>query len=1164
MSLRFIYGRAGYGKSEFCLQELRRRLDRGEEENYPLILVVPEQFSFEAEKNLMNIIERDPGHRAKILSFRRMTHRVFTEVGGLTREHMNAAGRSMLLHSLLQKSKGELQIYGKAASSQGFVEKISSLIVELKNDCIAPEELAAASKQVQEEVLKKKLMDISLIYREYEEAIHQNYIDTEDDLELLYDKMDDTTMFDGAELYFDEFTGFTAQQYRIIEKLMVKCRRINVALISDGSTGGSSNTQEGDLFQETSETEETLLRLAAQLHIPLDEPVRLHSIPESRYKNNHELLHLEQQLYAYPYKPFLEKNDAISIYKAANIYEEVEEAAREISRLVKSNVNGEEEQIRYRDILVATRDLPRYESLIRAIFSAYEIPCFIDQRREIGSNPFILFVTSLIECFSKNWTYESVFRCLKTGVLKIDDEELSQLENYVLSSGIRGKRWFEEHWEYAVSYDFYSRQRTEEEEQKMERINKTKNEIIAILGKLYHTLQNHKQCKQYCIAFYEFLEEQDIPERLNEYIRYFTDRRMQDKVNEYSQIWSVLVEVLEQAVEVLGETELTLEEFGNILALGFSEFSTGSIPPSVDVTTVGSIDRMRSHKTKALIILGANDGVLPKVQSDEGTLNDLDRETLKQLGLNMAKGTKARAFEEQFLIYKALVLPTEKLRISYPVGDHDGKTMRPSMILSRLKRIFPQLMEESNLTEELNPYSELKNLWAALPAFHEMILHSRPGMKASPIWSNLQSLFSAREDFRIRAERAAEGYEYSNLAKELNQERAAALYGKDPVFSVSRLEKYAQCPFAYFIKYGLKARDRKIYSTSSPDIGTFLHNVLDEFSQLLQKEQMSWKEVNRDFCSQGVQVIVSQMMEKLPGNVLESSARYRQLTVRLKRLLTTALTVIAEHIKRSDFVPSGFEEGFGPNQKYPPILIELDDGQQIKLAGRIDRIDFMEQEAGKETYVRILDYKSGNKDIKLMDVFYGLQLQLLTYLEAILTGCLEGELQTVTPAGILYFKVDDPIVRGKPGMEEETAERELLRELKLKGLLLAEYDAIVGMDNHISGMSDIIPAAINKDGSLSSRSKAISREQFKLLRDYVSHTIKGLSTQLLKGSIEIKPYRKKKETPCKFCDYASICRFDPSISGNQYRQLSEKSDDVLWTLMEKTVKGGESNEQQMD
>lgn len=1152
MSLRFIYGRAGYGKSRFCLEDISSKLMG--QETHPLIIVVPEQFSFQAEKNLIGSIEKDENLRAKVFSFRRMAYRVFNEVGGLTRQHMNNAGRAMLIYRVLNELKGELRLYAKSGMSGGFVDTISEVITELKRYDISPQELINAASLAEEEVLKKKLTDIGKIFEKYESSIHEKYIDSEDDMTLLYEKIDKSNIFDGAEIYFDEFASFTPQQYKIIERLLKQAKCVNITLTMDTNKEVIQNT---DLFALTKGTEERLIKLAMDNNISIDKNIDLNFNEVNRFKDSKEISHMEKYLYGFPYKEFNGELKNVSIYKAMNIYAEVEELARDISGLIRQV----DSNYRYRDIAIATRDVKRYEGLVKAVFEAYSIPCFIDERREITGNPLIVFVISMLEILTKNWSYEAVFRYLKTGMLDFVKEEIDLIENYVLATGIKGNKWLGEAWEFRLNYDFSGGEIPESEKEAILKINEIRSKITTPLNSFFEELTKTKSSKDYCTKLFQFLEGNHLFEKLEGYINTFKEKGDLDNANEYSQVWNVIIDVLDQIVEVLGEEEISVDEFSKILLIGFSQYSAGIIPPSLDQVTLGSVDRMRSHDIKALYVLGVNDGVFPKAQNDEGVLNDRDRDSLKTLGIELGTGTRAKAFEEQYVIYSTLSSPSNYLRISYPMADHDGKTMRPSIIMSRIKKLFPTIKEGSSITIENNSKSALERVWAVQPTFNEMISVMRldcDGIKLSPLWKDVHNWYLSKPEWRDKTNSILEGLKYTNVVEEIERERAGQVYGKDKQFSVSRLEKYSECPFAYFVRYGLRAKDRRMYKASSPDIGTFMHNVLNEFAITLQKEKMTWSSVTKDFCSEAVNIIVDNIVEKIPGNVLNSSPRYKYLSERLKRILITALWIIAQHINRSEFVPEGYEEGFGPYDKYPPIKIILENGEEINLIGRIDRIDIMNKE--DLNYVRIIDYKSGNKDVKLTDIYYGLQLQLLTYLDAILTGAQGGGENSLIAAGILYFKLDNPIVKGNAGITDSDIEGEILKELKLRGIMLSDLEVIKGMDINIEGTSEIIPAGIKADGSLTSRSRVVTSQQFIVLRGFVKETIRDLSSEMLKGNINIKPYKKNKEVPCKFCDYSAICQFDTSIKGNNYRVLNEKSDDEIWSLMEKRTGGGDNNE----
>lgn len=1149
MSLRFIYGRAGSGKSHFCFEEIKNNVK--EDNNVPLILLVPEQFSFQSEKNLINILGEKNILRAVVLSFKRMAYRVFSEVGGLTKQHMDASGRAMLIYRIIDRNKGELKVFGKAVKSQGFVDIVSDTITEMKRYNITPEILGTAAEGTQDELLKNKLYDISLIYQEFEKALHEKYIDSEDDLTMLAEKLEKSSLFRGAQIWIDEFSSFTPQQYVIIEKLMKMAQRVNVSICTDCLSAG--DIEETDVFSQVKLTQLKLQKIAAENYIKIEPPVRLNANPGLRFRECTEIGYLESHMFSFPYVPDKNKTKNISIFKSVNKYAEVEETARDIIRICRDY------GVRYKDIAVVTRDLPGYGNLVRAIFKEYEIPCFIDEKKEVVDNPLILLITSSVEILARNWAYEPVFRYLKTGLLDIDKNDVDMLENYVLANGIRGRRWLEETWRYRLNYG-YNDELSEYEANVIKRVNAVKDEITAPLFSFYSSIQKSQNAREICTAVYDFLCVIGIPDKIESLIDGFRSSGELDSASEYSQIWNMIMGVLDQIVEVMGNDKITLEEFLKILVQGLGEYSIGIIPPALDQVLVGSIERLKSHDISYLYIIGVNDGIFPMSLKDEGILNDDDRESLRGLGVELASGTKTKVFEEQFLVYTALTAAGKYLRLSYPIADHEGKSMRPSIVISRVKRLFPNISEYSNIIEgshgDINmvtmPKATFKGLVSA-------IRDDNDGLDVSPIWKDIRGWYEEREEWKPKIKRVAAALSYSNQVRLKDAKTLRNLYGKEMYFSVSRLEKYVECPFAYFIQYGLKARERKVYEMSAPDIGTFMHSVIDSFSRTLKENNMTWHDVERDWCYTRVDQIVDEIAAKDTGSILSSSSRYKYITTRLKRVLSRAVWLIALHIKRSGFEPAGYEVGFGTNGDFPPITIKLPSGQNINLIGRIDRVDKMDREDG--TYIRVVDYKSGNKAFSLSDVYYGLQIQLLVYLDAILSSNADNSDKPLLPGGVLYFRVDDPIIRAKGELQDEEIEKEIMKKLKMKGLLLANEDIIKEMDREIDGNSNIIPARINKDGTIG-KSSAASKEQFDNLRSHVRGKLIELCQEMADGNISILPYKKKGHTPCEYCHLGSVCKFDPGIKENKYKLINDISDDEIWQLISpRNMEGSEDKDE---
>lgn len=1142
MSLRFIYGRAGSGKTEFCLSDIKKRIE--DNESYPLILLVPEMFTFQAEKSLLKRVHIDKNLRIQALSFKTMASRVFSEVGDLVHMHMKPCGRAMLIYRIIDEVKNDLKVFSKSARQQGFINTVSQIITELKRFEVTPDILKGAVDNVDNIMLKDKLDDISLIFSSFEKSLHEKYIDAEDEMALLANKIEDSTQFNGAEIWMDGFSGFTPQQYRVIEKLLKKASRINICLCSDGKGGPYDKTE---VFAPTKATEERLLRLCMDNNISLEEPVDLNIEALPRFKDSRELVHLERYIYSYPYNRHEGKTEDINIFKAVNIYSEIEEMARNIVSQCRDN------NMRFSDITVASRDLKRYEKLIKAIFTEYNIPYFIDQKRDIKSNPIVVFIASAIEIQSKRWSYESVFKYLKTGLLNIEREDINLLENYVLANGIRGRKWIENEWSYRLEHRLDQKDVSEYEANTIKRINEIKSLIVNPLKEFHDKISGKNKVRDICTYLYEFLITTKIPDTLEDIIVKLKEEKELDAANQYNQVWEIVIDVLDQMVEVMGDETITLDQFVKILSIGFDEYKIGVVPPALDQVLVSSVDRMKSHNAKALYIIGVNDGVFPAADNDEGILTDSDRENLKALGVELDHDTRTKAFEEQFLAYTALTSSKKKLRLSYPIADHEGKTMRPSIIISMVKKIFPGINEESNIVKMGTDEEHIGLISNPVSTFNEMITSIKNWQEEKnihPLWLDVYRWYIGNNEWNEKSRRILKGLYYTNQTREISREKSKKLYGNTMHISISRLEKYAECPFAYFVQHGLKAKERKVYGFNPPDMGTFMHNVLDEFSKALEKEDRTWRDVDKDFCRDAVSIIVDDMIGKIPGFILNSSERYKYLSERLKRILTSAVWIIAEHIKRSAFDPLGHEVGFGYGGKYPPIKVVLSGGEEINLIGRIDRVDIMKKD--EEAYIRIIDYKSGNKSLSLSDIYHGLQVQLLVYLNAILESDLEENLK-LHPAGMLYFRIDDPIIKSKGNLEDSDIEKEIMKKLKMKGLLLKDAEIIKSMDSQINGTSNIIPASINKDGNIGSRTNGATHEQFTLLRKYVKGAIENLSEDMVKGDITIRPYKKKNKTPCEFCSYAAICQFDSSMKDNKYRIINDKKDDEIWTLIGQEV-----------
>ncbi|NSW89199.1 MAG: helicase-exonuclease AddAB subunit AddB [Firmicutes bacterium] len=1180
MSLRFIYGRAGSGKSYYCLNEIKSRIDSGKTNS--LILLVPEQFSLQAERNLVKTIGTGGIIKAEVLSFKRMAYRVFNEVGGLTYTRINSAGKCMVIHKILENMKDDLRIFSKSVGQQGFVNAISDMIAEFKRYNVMPEDLEKGYKNMEtnhanNSLLKEKLKELALIYREYENTIHEKYRDADDDLTILCEKLDKTAMFNGAEIWIDEFSGFTSQEYKVIAKLMDKAYRVNVSLCTDCLIDDAAQAAYSygygygyidytDVFSPVKNVVKKLMQIAKESNIPVEPPVIVeeHNLNNKdgrrlyRFKDSPELEHLERYFFSFPYKRYtgdgnFDKTKDITIFTASNIYTEIECTARDIIRLCRDR------GLRYRDITVVCGDLDVYEKLIRVILAEYDIPCFIDKKREVTKHPLVQLIISVFEIFIYNWSYEAVFRYLKTGLTGIPREDIDLIENYVLACGIRGNKWAkEEYWEY-IPEMVWDDEKKQEYQDLLMKINDIRRQIITPLMEFHSRAAGRKTAREICEALFDLLCVLEVPKRMDMYIDKFKEEGELNLAGEYGQIWNITMEILDQAVELMGSERMGLERFLNILKIGFGEHKTGLIPPALDQVLVGNIERSKTHEVEALYILGVNDGVFPVPDTGEKILSDKDRGVLQSLGLELASDTRTKAFEDQYMVYSVLTTARKYLRLSVPIADHEGRTLRPSITISRIRKLFPNILETGNIVYSGEDKEELELISGRSPTYNELLSAMRKAMEGHDIkslWQDVYLWYVSRREWRDKCTAAQLALTYTNLVAPIEKEKVRKLYGNPVYSSVSRFEKYASCPFAYYIQYGLKAKERRIFNLTHPDIGTFLHGVLEEFSRYVAENGISWRDIDRDWCAKKVAEISDRLLENMQGGPIKNGTkRYKIIVKRLDRVLFRAIWLIVEHIKRSSFEPVGYEIDFGSKDGLPPINIELPTGEVIKLTGRVDRVDALE--TGDKTYIRIIDYKSGSEEFSLSNVYYGVQIQLIAYLYA-----LWGEGETIRktmgeklklpimPGGILYFKIDDPIIRNKKELTEKDIEKAIMKELKMRGLLLADVKVIKEMDKTIDGDSLIIPARINKGDVLGKASSAATIEQFNTLCKYVRKLLENLGMEMLKGDISIKPYKNKKITSCQYCNYTSICQFDPVLRDNRYRILTDNSDEEIWKLME--------------
>lgn len=1156
MGLKIIYGRAGTGKSTFCINQIKKKINNSPTNK--LILLVPEQFTFQTENKVLNAIGERYVLNAEVLSFKRLAHNVFNECGGATRTIMGDAGKSMLIFKVLEDLGDNMTVFKNASRQKGFIDIASKTITEFKKYNVNNEVLDLTINEIEDENLKMKMEELKDVFNEFNSRLHEGYVDEEDQLLLLNEKLDGCSLYDGAEIWIDEFSSFTPNQLSVIGKLLKKAKSVNITLSIDEV---NSPKVESDLFVATKNTEKRLMNLIQEEGIAFNGYINLNEDIPYRFKENKELAHIERQLYAYPFKQYRGENNSLRLYRANNNYDEIEFVAKDILRLVR------EKQYRFKDISVICRDVDNYEKVVSAIFAEYEIPYYIDKKIDIASNPLIVFINSAVDIISKNWTYESMFKYLKTGLIKefrgVEGAELiDELENYVLAYGIKGKKWMEEWVNYSSSI-LKEEEISEENKQRLERLNDIRETIVTPLDEFNKECKGKKTLKEFATILYEFLDSKlDIMDTIDKYVEYFKENDMAIEAKEYSEVRDIFIDVLEQAVDVLGNEVMDLNEFMKVLNIGLSQYEMGLIPVALDQVNIGDITRIKSRGTKALYIIGVNDGVLPSASKEEGILSDNDREVLLEKGISLASDTRTKIFEEQFLVYTAFTIAEEYLVVTYPLADFEGKSQRPSIIVHRLKKILPNVKEESEGFKLVN--DKYDKISAKIPTLNELMIAIRKnydGAEIEDYWKYVYDWYLREPKWKERIEYVRKGLEYTNLENNISKEKAKKLYedNKNKIsLSVSRLERYAQCPFAYYIQYGLKAKDRKIYEFTAPDLGSFMHEILDEFTNEIKEKDLKWSDLSKENCRNIINSLVDNQVKNNKSSILNSSKRYSYFTDRFKRILTKSVMVISEQMKRSDFEIYKNELAFGFSKDVNSIKLDLPSGESFYLNGRIDRVDKLNLDG--ETYLRIIDYKTGSKKFDLNKFYNGLQMQLLVYLDALINNSENIVENQAMPGAILYFRIDDPILKSKGDLTEEEIKSEVLKELKLEGLLLDDVKVVKAMDNTLEPgtHSLIIPANMKKAGDLGKNKALITMEQFELLRKYVNEKMIEICQNMIEGKIDIEPCKENKNIVCDYCNYSHICQFDSSLEDNRYKVIPKKKEEDIWKSINEKV-GGEVN-----
>ena len=1116
MALQFYFGPSGSGKSKRLHQDVLHMAAKDPDCNF--LFLVPDQFTMQTQTDL---VKESPGGgimNIDVLSFGRLTHRIFEETGYGRKPVLDDTGKSLVLRKVASSVKENLPVLSGNLSKIGYIHEIKSAISEFKQYGLSVErvgELAEFSKS--RGTLYYKLKDLKTLYQAFDAYVAERFITTEDTLALLSRAVHESKIMKNSVVIFDGFTGFTPIQYRLIAELMELSRMVIVSVTLGEGENPYRIMGEQELFYLSKKTVRDLQKWAQKRNVRQAEDVYLGKGGLPRFRESRELAHLEKQLFRYPLKPYEESQKdsipAIQIREAMSPAGEVRGACILIKKLVL------EQNYSYRDIAVVTGELETYGDFFEREAATYDIPVFIDRTRGILLNPFLEYIRSALRIVLQNFSYESVFHYLRSGLADFTMEETDLLENYILATGIKGrKKWGE----------LFTRNATEQI-----------NELRARLyGQMTPLLQKQETASGYVKALYEFIVAGRIQEKLLIFEEQFRADGEEERAKEYAQIYRLVMELLNQIEGLLREETMTLQEFADILDSGFAEIEVGTIPGGVDRVIVGDMERTRLNQVKVLLFLGVNDGNIPRNANKGGIISDIDREFLKDSDIELAPTPRQQMFTQRLYLYMNMTKPSERLYLSYARISSDGKTLRPSYLIDTVKALFP-CAYQGNLMEGKESVTErIMGKKDALPYVAEELrerAQGRAGGMTDEEFFSLCRIYWEDSAFRGQMEKllqaAYEHYEHKPLGAMI----ARMVYGTVLENSVSRLERYAACAYAHFLQYGLSLKEREVFQLENTDLGNIYHEVLEVFSHRLKEHGYTWLDFPKEEGEQLLWEALENCSMQYGETILYSSARYQYMIERMYRILKRTIWALKEQLKSGKFLPEAFEMSFSRVENLDAVNITLSEEEKMKLRGRIDRLDTCEDE--DHIYVKVIDYKSGNKKFDLAAVYYGLQLQLIVYMNVAAEMMKKSHPdKEVVPAALLYYHVNDPMIKSEEELSPEQVNDQLLKELRMNGLVNDSEEVIGLLDGSFATKSSIIPVERKSDGSLSARSSVVNRQDYEVISNYVNQKMHQFGTEILQGNIEVNPCEQGNTESCTYCTFREICAFDGKIPGFEKRK----------------------------
>ena len=1128
--LNIFYGRENLDKEKFIYDNIGGRA----------LLVVPDQFTLEAERELIAHSGAKALMDVEVLSLSRLGYRLLEELGGSKRTFIDKYGRHMILSSIAAEEREKLQVFKGLEEKNSFIELVNNFISEMKQFNCGADELAEIARSVPDgSYTQRKLEDLYLLYSEYEAAIRGKYTDSEDYIDLFLGKISRSELVAGNHIWIYGFDSFAPKALSVIGELMQYAADVNLVLTYDDKR----EARDADLFALAEAVIRNFENLAERRGIE----VRKRAIPKTyTAERANKIQFIEQELYALPARKYARGGqstnpaesgaseaaaagtDSLTLVAAANLYNEAESAACYVLELVRDF------GYRFSDIKVICNDQETRGPILKRVFKEYGIDLVSDTSKDILQSSIVQYITALMDVVVEKYRTDLMIKMLKSGFGDLTNDEITDLENYAIKYKIRGTMWKRP----------FVRGESEYGVEALVRMNAVREKALVFMPDL-EAIFEAETCGEFISGLYGFLYEKvKLPEKIADLTVLQTEQGRPDLAEETAQIWGKVIGIFDQMSEIMGEQKFRAAAFRDLFEAGISQVEIGILPPTKDGLMMGTMQRTRTGEMKALVVVGANEGVLPNEKPGSGLFGSDEKNLFKENGIELCKVDDVRFLEERMGIYRNLSKPRERLWISYSLSDAEGGPARPSGVFTKLAGLFGDTPVARDV---LNRQSDAELVGAGpagLRHLTEALQAACEGRPLAPHWHEALAWFKQNKPEALEPIRA--GIAFTNKQEDLGREMTAALYmgnigsireealepSPELSLSPSRLERYARCPFSHFVQYGLKPEERRIFEIAPREIGDIYHECLMEMSRHLTARGIAitdpaspWMTISREECRTFVEDVIAKKSGTYREGILEAGNEEKYRGRRITDICEKVCWAVIEQVRAGEILRSSFEAPFGRGRRIPPIPVNLGEGRTAYIEGKIDRVDYLPGER-----VKIIDYKTGNENFSVAEAEAGYRLQLMLYLEASLE-------RRMKPAGVFYFKISEPMVdaSGAAIGPEEISDK-IQKSFKLNGVIVDDPNVIRNVAGDFSGISDVVPIRINKEGLISGTGKdnLLTDEEFESLREKVCEKVTDICKSLAGGGIEIHPMKTAATSACAYCRYKGICRFDTIFEGCSY------------------------------